>query len=164
MGPGALTGELQMAEYLVSKAETADAALISAIEQECFSLPLTAEQVAAQIDDEKYLILCVRSDSGEILGYAGMYYVLDEGYITNVAVTAASRRNHLADALILKLLEISDTLELAFVTLEVRESNLPAKSLYRKHGFEEVGLRKNYYQAPHENAVIMTKYLSEEKN
>ena len=153
-----------MAEYLVSKAETADAALISTIEQQCFSLPLTAEQIAAQIDDEKYVVLCVRNDSGEILGYAGMYHVLDEGYITNVAVAAASRRKHLADALISKLLEISEGLALSFVTLEVRESNLPAISLYKKHGFEEAGLRKNYYLAPRENAMIMTKFLSEEEN
>ena len=153
-----------MLESFVSEAETEDAVQISAVEEECFSVPLTAEQIAAQIADEKYDIFCVRNDKGEIQGYAGMYHVLDEGYITNVAVAAASRRKHLADALISKLLEISEGLALSFVTLEVRESNLPAISLYKKHGFEEAGLRKNYYLAPRENAMIMTKFLSEEEN
>ena len=153
-----------MLESFVSEAETEDTVQISAVEEECFSVPLTAEQIAAQIADEKFVILCVSTDKGEIQGYAGMYHVLDEGYITNVAVAAASRRKHLADALISKLLEISEGLALSFVTLEVRESNLPAISLYKKHGFEEAGLRKSYYQAPRENAMIMTKFLSEEEN
>ena len=90
--------------------------------------------------------------------------LLDEGYITNVAVLPEVRRLHVADALMDKLEEVSAAKGLSFITLEVRESNFPAISLYRKHGYETAGVRKNYYQSPSENALIMTKTLCEELN
>ena len=65
----------------------------------------------------------------------------------------------IADALIKALTQRAEALELAFVTLEVRAGNEPAKALYSKHGFVPVGLRKNYYDKPTEDAVLMTKYL-----
>ena len=88
-----------------------------------------------------------------------MMTVLDEGYISNVAVAPEHRRKGCADALITALLSRAALRELSFVTLEVREHNEPAIALYRKHGFVPVGLRKNYYEAPVENALLMTCYL-----
>ena len=76
-----------------------------------------------------------------------------------MAVSPEHRRQGIADALIHALLERAALRELSFVTLEVREHNAPAIALYRKHGFSPVGLRKNYYEAPVENAILMTKYL-----
>ena len=96
---------------------------------------------------------------GEAVGYVGMMYILDEGYISNVAVSAAFRRNGAADALIAELLHRAAALELSFVTLEVREHNTPAKQLYKKQGFIPVGKRKDYYEQPKEDAVLMTKFL-----
>ena len=87
-------------------------------------------------------------ERGRILGYVGMMYVLDEGYISNVAVAPEHRRLGIADALISKLMERSACLELSFVTLEVRCSNSAAMALYKKHGFIPVGRRKNYYDFP----------------
>ena len=88
-----------------------------------------------------------------------MSYVLDEGYISNVAVSAEYRRQGIADALINKLCERAEELDLSFVTLEVRKSNDPAIALYSKYGFVPVGERKNYYEQPRENALLMTKYM-----
>ena len=98
-----------------------------------------------------------------MLGYVGMMFVLDEGYISNVAVAPAFRRRGIADALIAELLRRADALSLSFVTLEVREHNIPAISLYENNGFVRVGLRKNYYQKPCENAVLMTRYLEKQR-
>ena len=132
---------------------------IEALEKRCFSLPWTWEQLLSQLPDDSHEFLAAESETGELLGYVGMMTVLDEGYISNVAVSPEHRRQGIADALIHALLERASLRELSFVTLEVREHNAPAIALYRKHGFSPVGLRKNYYEAPVENAVLMTKYL-----
>ena len=88
-----------------------------------------------------------------------MMYVIDEGYISNVAVSAKYRRQGVADALIDALNERAEALTLAFMTLEVRRSNLPAIRLYEKHGFAVVGSRKNYYDLPKEDALLMTCFM-----
>ena len=96
---------------------------------------------------------------GDTLGYVGMAYVLDEGYISNVAVRAYARRQGIGDALISALTARAAALGLSFITLEVRRSNAPAAALYGKHGFVPVGERKNYYEHPREDAVLMTKFM-----
>ena len=127
------------------------------LEKQCFSLPWTREMLQSQLPDGMHEFL-VAEENGTVLGYVGMMFVLDEGYISNVAVAPQQRRRGIGDALILELLRRCEAHELAFVTLEVREHNEPAIALYRKHGFEPVGLRKNYYEAPVENAILMTKF------
>ena len=95
---------------------------------------------------------------GAVLGYVGMMHVLDEGYISNVAVAPAYRRQGVAGTLISALTARAEELGLAFVTLEVRAGNEPAKALYAKHGFVPVGRRKNYYDLPKEDAILMTRF------
>ena len=131
---------------------------IEEIEHKCFSRPWTAEQLKSQMRDAQHEFIAAVSDSG-VLGYVGLMYVLDEGYISNVAVRPEARRQGIGDALIDALAEKAKALKLAFLTLEVRESNAPAIALYAKHGFHPVGKRKNYYDAPKEDAVLMTCYL-----
>lgn len=131
---------------------------IEEIERDCFSRPWTAEQLKSQMRDEQHEFIAAVSD-GRVLGYVGLMYVLDEGYISNVAVHPDARRHGIGDALIDVLAAKAAELELAFLTLEVRESNAPAIALYAKHGFHPVGKRKNYYDAPKEDAVLMTCYL-----
>ena len=132
---------------------------LEALEQSCFSLPWTREQLMSQLPDDSHEFLVAEGDGGELLGYVGMMTVLDEGYISNVAVAPGCRRQGIADRLIAELLRRAALRELSFVTLEVREHNEAAIALYRKHGFREVGLRKNYYQSPAENALLMTYFL-----
>ena len=131
---------------------------IEEIERECFSRPWTAEQLKSQMRDAQHEFIAA-VDGGRVLGYVGLMYVLDEGYISNVAVHPDARRQGIGDALIDALAAKAAELELAFLTLEVRESNAPAIALYAKHGFHPVGKRKNYYDAPKEDAVLMTCYL-----
>ena len=127
------------------------------LEKLCFSLPWTIEQLRSQLPDEHHIFLTAL-EGEHLLGYVGMMYVLDEGYISNVAVAPEARRKGIGDALIEELMRRAELLGLAFVTLEVRQSNAPAAALYEKHGFTAVGKRKNYYDLPREDAVLMTYY------
>ena len=133
------------------------------MEQQCFSVPWTHEQLMAQLSDFMHIFLCAEDENGRAVGYAGLMYVLDEGYISNVAVSPDRRREGIADMLLTELYERAKAKKLSFLTLEVRESNIPAQSLYKKHGYTEVGRRKAYYSRPKEDAVLMTCFLSEEE-
>ena len=133
------------------------------MEQQCFSVPWTRDQLAAQMTDSMYIFLATEDESGRAVGYVGLMYVLDEGYISNVAVSPSRRREGIADMLLTELYARAKAKKLSFLTLEVSESNAPAQSLYKKHGYTEVGMRKGYYSLPKEDAVLMTCFLSEEE-
>lgn len=133
------------------------------MEQQCFSVPWTRDQLASQMSDSMYIFLAAEDESGRAVGYVGLMYVLDEGYISNVAVSPSRRREGIADMLLTELYARAKAKKLSFLTLEVRESNAPAQSLYKKHGYTEVGMRKGYYSLPKEDAVLMTCFLSEEE-
>ena len=133
------------------------------MEQQCFSVPWTHEQLMAQLSDFMHISLAAEDENGRAVGYAGLMYVLDEGYISNVAVSPDRRREGIADMLLTELYARAKAKKLSFLTLEVRESNIPAQSLYKKHGYTEVGRRKAYYSRPKEDAVLMTCFLSEEE-
>ena len=145
-------------EFRIVDVSTEHIPQIEEIERECFSRPWTAEQLKSQMRDAQHEFIAA-VDDGRVLGYVGLMYVLDEGYISNVAVHTEARRRGIGDALIDALAAKAAEHELAFLTLEVREGNAPAIALYAKHGFHPVGKRKNYYDAPKEDAVLMTCYL-----
>ena len=132
---------------------------IEEIEKACFSLPWTLEQLKSQMKDSQHEFIASLDDEGRVLGYVGMMYVLDEGYISNVAVTPEARRQGIGRDLIKELMARAAALDLAFVTLEVRCSNAAAIALYEKQGFLPVGKRKNYYDFPREDAILMTHFL-----
>ena len=92
-----------------------------------------------------------------------MMCVLDEGYISNVAVSPRYRRNGIGRVLVREMLRRADLRELAFVTLEVREHNDGAIALYSEAGFVPVGRRKQYYERPREDAIIMTLFFNKEE-
>ena len=146
-------------DFQIRDVESAHIPQIEALERLCFSLPWTAEALCAQLKDGQHEFIAAFDAQGRVLGYVGMMFVLDEGYISNVAVSPDCRRQGIADALIDRLCELCKVHALAFVSLEVRAGNVPAIALYEKHGFERVGLRKNYYERPKEDALIMTKYF-----
>jgi ribosomal-protein-alanine N-acetyltransferase len=87
--------------------------------------------------------------------------VLDEGYITNVAVSPLHRRKGIAAKLLAELRAQAEEKELSFITLEVRASNVPAIALYEGAGYVPVGTRRNFYSAPKEDALLMTCFLKE---
>lgn len=146
-------------DYRIEDVQEQQLEQIEQIEKACFSLPWTIDQLRGQLKDTQHEFIAALDERGRILGYVGMMYVLDEGYISNVAVAPEHRRLGIADALISKLMERSACLELSFVTLEVRCSNSAAMALYKKHGFIPVGRRKNYYDFPREDAILMTHFL-----
>ena len=128
---------------------------IQKIEQQSFSVPWTEQMLRIQLQPDSHVFLTAETAEG-VVGYVGMLYVLDEGYISNVAVRPDCRRQGVAEALLAALEARARALLLRFVTLEVRESNAPALALYEKCGYRIVGRRRNYYEKPREDAVLMT--------
>ena len=114
--------------------------------------------LAEELYNDCAAYLAAEDAEGCVVGYAGLQVVLDEGYIDNIAVEPNARRHGVADELLDVFCRFGEA-NLAFLTLEVRASNAPAIALYRKHGFEEAGRRKNYYTKPAEDAIIMTRYF-----
>ena len=130
------------------------------LEQQNFSFPHTREQLNREIYDPCYLLLTA-ADKECVVGYIGLMHVADEGYITNVVVCREYRRCGIADLLLKEIDKKADKLMLSFISLEVRESNLPAIQLYLKNGYIKKAVLPVYYQKPKENGIIMTKILKE---
>lgn len=130
---------------------------LAQIEQECFSLPWSRAMLEEELYNDCAAFLVAEDEKGTVLGYAGLQVVLDEGYIANVVVRPGYRRRHIAQQLLDVYLRFAQAHSLAFLTLEVRPSNTAAVALYRKYGFIEEGRRRNYYQRPREDALIMTR-------
>ena len=133
---------------------------IAKLESLCFSEPWSEEGIL-----EAYRLgtrFFVAEIDNRFAGYIGIKAVIDEGYITNIAVFPEFRRKGAANALISKVFEFAIEKRLSFVSLEVRPSNTAAVSLYEKAGFKEEGRRKDFYRLPREDALIMTKRFSYE--
>ena len=130
------------------------------LERICFSRPWSRKMLAEELENQCAACLVAEdSVSGRVLGYAGLMVVADEGYITNVAVFPEYRRQGIAAQILQVFVQFAEANQLAFLTLEVRPSNAAAIALYQGFGFEEVGRRKNYYDLPKEDALILTKYF-----
>ena len=129
---------------------------VAELERICFSVPWSRNMLAEELDNLLSAFLVALDDSGRVVGYAGLQVVLDEGYITNVAVRPECRRMGVASQLLQVFLNFAKANKLAFLTLEVRVSNYDAIALYGSRGFRSVGRRKNYYEHPKEDAIIMT--------
>lgn len=129
---------------------------VAALEAICFDDPWSEKSVASELDNELSLWL-VAVEDGKAVGYVGSQTVLGETDMMNVAVHPEARRRHIAQMLILALVEKLKEKESHCLTLEVRASNAPAISLYEKLGFQQIGRRKNYYHNPKEDALILRK-------
>ncbi len=134
------------------------------LERICFSRPWSRKMLAEELDNECAAFLVAEEPvTGKVAGYAGLLVMADEGYITNVAVFPEYRRRGVAGQIISVFDQFARGSRLAFLTLEVRPSNAAAIALYESFGFREAGRRKNYYDLPREDALILTKdYFYEE--
>ena len=130
-----------------------DVKKVAQIEMECFSLPWSEASFEDSLAREDTVFLVCEEE--EVVGYIGMYLSFEEGEITNVAVTSSYRKKGCGNLLIEAIKEEARTRDAECILLEVRVSNAPAISLYKKHGFEEIGIRKNFYEHPTEDAIIM---------
>lgn len=135
-----------------------DVAEIYKIENECFSTPWSENSIAESIENENTILYIAELD-GKTAGYMGVQIFSGEGYVTNVATLKEFRRRGVAKALIKEVMKN----KMEFLTLEVRQSNIPAISLYRSLGFVEVGKRPRFYREPTEDAVLMTRYFDEQE-
>ena len=135
------------------------------LERICFSRPWSKRMLGEELDNACAAFLVAEdADTGAVLGYAGLLAMMDEGYITNVAVFPEYRRCGIAAKIIEVFMNFARANKLAFLTLEVRPSNAAAIALYQGFGFEEVGRRRNYYDLPKEDALILTRYFNEEND
>ena len=131
---------------------------VAALEKVCFSDPWSEKSVASEVENPLSCWM-VALDGETVAGYVGSQTVLDETDMMNVAVHPDFRRQGVARALILALTEELKKRGSHCLTLEVRDSNAPAAALYASLGFAQIGLRKNYYQHPKEDARILRKEL-----
>ena len=138
-------------EFLKMDASHVEA--VAKIEQICFSDPWSLNSVKGELTNSLSLWI-VAVDGDRVVGYVGSQTVQEEADMMNLAVLPEYRRQGVAGRLIRELIANLDAKSL---TLEVRQSNLPAISLYEKMGFIQVGLRPNYYRNPKENAIILRK-------
>lgn len=142
--------------YTIREVTAEDLPRLAEIERECIPKPWSIAAFEAEFAARGAVFLAAEDENGEICGFVTASSVLDEVSINNVAVTASCRRKGIATLLMNALWDkVSDFA--AFVTLEVRESNAPAAALYEKLGYKKVGVRKNFYSEPCENAILMTK-------
>ena len=128
-------------------------AAVAELERRNFSAPWDEASVRSELTNQLALWL-VALDGGQVVGYVGSQTVLQEADMMNIAVADSHRRQGIARKLVEELIRQLDAYQL---TLEVRQSNAAAISLYDAMGFAQVGLRKNYYQKPKENALILRK-------
>ena len=153
-------GERTMAVRIVPmKTEHLDA--VAELERTCFTVPWSRNALAEELDNALSAFLVALDEEERVVGYAGLQVVLDEGYITNVAVRPDCRRRGVAGRLLDVFERFAEGNHLAFLTLEVRAGNYAAIALYGRHGYRGVGRRKNYNEHPREDAVIMTREFGE---
>ena len=131
---------------------------LTELEKECFHTPWTEKQLEEELKNEYSLFLVALNDK-TVAGYVGCQITIDGGYITNVAVFPNMRGQGIAQKLLFELNNRIKEQRLQFITLEVRVSNIPAINLYKKMNYKEVGLRKNFYRNPKEDAILMTYYI-----
>ena len=124
------------------------------IEKAEFSLPWSKKSFLSELEDENVIFLAAE-DGERTVGFGILHYYNDEGEIYNIAVSSDYRRQGIGDMLLSELLKMAGDLGVNTVFLDVRESNLPARNLYKKYGFYDINIRKGYYDQPKEDAVIM---------
>ncbi len=134
----------------------ADIEQVSEIENAIFSSPWSRQDFIDSLNREDTIYLVAYKEN-EILGYCGLWNIVDEGNINNVAVAQKHRGRQIGYEMLTQLIERGNTQNIKAYTLEVRQSNEAAMKLYQKLGFVNEGLRKNFYDNPKENAIIMWK-------
>ena len=130
------------------------------LESLAFSTPWSYDALAEELQNPLAVFLVAEDvDAESAVGYLGMHHILDEGFIANLAVHPAYRRQGIARSLLREAQEYAEAHDLARLTLEVRASNVPAIALYEGMGFTRDGIRPGFYDSPKEDAAIYSYYL-----
>ena len=128
---------------------------VSRLERRCYTLPWSSSAYVTEVGNPNAYYITAKDAEGTIVGYAGMWVIMDEIHITTIAVDPERRGLKIGERLLLDIIEEGLSRRAARSTLEVRERNTVAHNLYLKYGFEDVAVRKNYYSDNGENAIIM---------
>ena len=129
------------------------------VEEACFAIAWTRDDFLRELTENKLALYFVARYNGKIVGYAGMWHVVTEGQITNVAVLQDYRNKKIGSKLIDTIVKTAVEREMLGITLEVKISNYTAQKLYTIYGFKPEGFRINYYKDTNEDAIIMWKYI-----
>ena len=153
-----------MTEPIIRAIREEDVAQIHEIETLCFAMPWSEESILHDIRENAVARWLVLDDgAGNVLAYAGMWFVLDEAHVCNIAVHPDFRRLGYGKRIVDALCDMAQANSMSLMTLEVRRSNLPAQALYHACGFLDVGYRKRYYEDNKEDALIMYREFSYEE-
>ncbi|WP_409252636.1 ribosomal protein S18-alanine N-acetyltransferase [Bacillus sp. SCS-153A] len=148
-------GNRLMNDYTIRLMTTEDLDQVMEVEANSFSIPWSRDAFFNEIETNHFATYIVIEDQGQIIGYCGVWIIIDEAHITNIAVLPSYRGQGLGGKLMASMIEIAKEMGARTMTLEVRVSNTPAQSLYRKFGFQQGGIRKNYYSDNQEDALVM---------
>lgn len=135
--------------------EETDLKQVVLIEKDNFSMPWSYESFQSSRRKKENIYL-VAEENGQIAGYCGVWVVAGEGQINNIAVRKDRQNQGIGRGLLTSLFEEGSKNKVESFTLEVRKSNINAIALYQKMGFKELGIRKDFYERPREDAIIMT--------
>ena len=149
-------------QYQIVPMQESHTTQIAALEAAHFSAPWDEASIRAELENPLALWLAAVDESGAVLGYVGSQSCFEDADILNVCVRPEARRRGLAEALMTELERRLIPKGIEKITLEVRASNEPAIRLYEKLGYSQVGIRKNYYEKPREDALILQKSLLSE--
>jgi ribosomal-protein-alanine N-acetyltransferase len=125
------------------------------IEQQSFRTPWPRDAYTHELNENRLAAYLVAKTEEGIVGYGGMWVILDEAHVTTIAVDPAYRGQHIGERLLLGLIDAALGRGARWMTLEVRRSNDVAQTLYKKYGFREIGVRKGYYSDNREDAIVM---------
>ena len=144
-----------MCDFDIRLMTVKDVDQVCAIEDATFATPWSRASIEREVTDNPCARYLLVTKGEEVLGYAGMWLVLDEAHITNVAIRADQRGKGLGEKLMRALVQLAADSGMNWMTLEVRASNAAAQRLYKKLGFINVGRRKGYYEDNREDAILM---------
>jgi [ribosomal protein S18]-alanine N-acetyltransferase len=148
----------QLNDFIISDMDIPNIEEVVNIEKLSFKIPWTREAYMMEIEKNKCAKYRVLLKEGHVIAYGGMWIVVDEAHITNIAVHPDFRGKGYGNAIVEDLINLAGEFNISSMTLEVRVSNIPAIKLYSKYGFMEAALRKGYYADTNEDAIIMWRH------
>lgn len=155
-------GMLLLNEITIRRADSTDIDALTEMDHLCFTDPWSRESYRQELEDNAMAYYFIAEAAGEPIGFAGLWKIVDEGHITNVAVCPGFRRHHAGKCLVEQLIKVTEKQGIVAYTLEVRATNQAAICLYRQLGFETEGRRRGYYADNGEDALIMWKRIETE--
>lgn len=139
----------------------ADVDAVHEIEELCFKTPWSKESFLHEVTENQCARYVVARDEGRAVAYAGCWFIIDEGHITNIAVHPDYRGRGVGEEVTRRLIQLAADSGMVWMTLEVRRSNKIAQSLYHKLGFIDVGYRKRYYENSEDALIMALEHLPE---